>query len=67
MNETTDWHAEIYLTTCSHYHLKVGDSMIWCIDCNDWVDGEVVGDVQVKLEENGEVVVWGGGWIVADK
>lgn len=64
----TNWDATIYLVTCPHRQMfGVDDDSAWCDSCDKWVHGKPVGNVQIELENNDEVVVWGRGWMLPDE
>ena len=62
MPDVEDW-REIYAFKCPHgLIMLIGESSYWCHECNDWLDGEEVGNVTAVLKDNGDIKVSGSGY-----
>jgi hypothetical protein len=58
--------ARIFFIRCEHRAQLYLESAEWCAECNDWIDGDMVGDLTLRLKPDGTVEVSGGGYVVRE-
>jgi hypothetical protein len=54
---------EIFLIKCSHRQFLAFDSAEWCAECNEWVEGLLVGTVAIWVAEDGAIQAIGSGYV----
>lgn len=54
----------IYYIHCPHKDILTTErSSHYCEECNDWINGDEVGDINIRGEVGGDIVVRGSGYI----
>jgi hypothetical protein len=62
MEVETSIDETIYVIRCPHrVDLTLEDS-VWCDECQEWIEGDEVGDLTVWWEKDGQINVGGSGY-----
>ena len=62
-SQVEDKYYDIFFIQCEHMAQLHLESAEWCSGCNAWIEGNLVGDLTLRLKPDGTVEVFGGGYV----